>query len=152
MIIHSLGIHFQHWKWAFDGLLILRVKTIWLWKRSPSIFGIFFLFICMTECACVGGYSNLVLLVQPNSCWFCSCLHSNSWGLSLQGRQNEKGERKSCCLIDILCYTDLFETLNKEGTLHPPKHLADPLQRSFLVPGETEVVQLPPNTHKHTTV
>lgn len=52
-----------------------------------------------------------------------------------------KGE-KNPALLQKLYVTLIYlrETLKKEGALYPPKHLADPLQRNFLVPGNTEVL------------
>lgn len=57
------------------------------------------------------------------------------------GRQNGKGWKNPAVLQKFyvtLIY--LRETLKKEGTLSPPRHLADPVQRNLLVPGNTEVV------------
>lgn len=44
MITHSLGIQFVHRKWAFDRLLILRVKTVLTFKTFPIHFWYLFPF------------------------------------------------------------------------------------------------------------
>lgn len=87
----------------------------------------------MTERTRVGGYSNLVVFVQPDSCWFCSYLHSNSWGLSLHwGGKMAKGEKKiQLSYRNFMSYWFVSERLLKKKVHFSPPNILQILSREI---------------------